>query len=39
MTIQPDLIDLGSASAVTQGPGGVPVDEALGMTAAGLSAD
>lgn len=39
MTLQSDLIDLGRASQVTQGPGGAPVDEALGMTGAGLLAD
>lgn len=34
-----DLIDLGAASAVTQGPGGEPIDEALGLNRAGIAND
>lgn len=32
-------IDLGVASDLTQGPGGVPIDEALGQFGSGLSDD
>lgn len=34
-----EIIDLGTASTVTQGPGGVGIDELLGQFAAGLSDD
>jgi len=39
MEREEDVIDLGSASTLTQGAGGIPVDENLGQFGGGLSDD